>query len=160
MGMRKLYCDEKKLSYAQKFLLDMADKRCLHKFWAEKIKTEKYNFFYVFLIATGKNSVSLNFIWDCRKVINPVDWFATISEPRLEPIPVSTARGDYDYTKSLNFKKLLAIPKLREWSIANSDKGADFYKLWLVKTQHRKITFFRIKEFKNIFPIGDWFLYR
>ncbi len=155
--MHRLYCKEEEITYGQKYLLDICDKRQLSQFWQQNCM-ESFNFTYIFNIATGKQrSVSLAFINMLSKYVNPADWFYTVSETRPEPLPEGTKLTD-DIRKSKNVQKIKELYEKGELFNFCKEKEINYKALMHVLNGRNLISYPKIKEMKELFAPLDWFI--
>lgn len=153
---RKLFVEEKDLTYAQQYLLKLADKKQLTYFWTINLEGKGFNVFYLYNVMVGENTPSIEFIWTLRNVINPILWFYKQSEKKPQPIVITREDKFYPYYESKNFISIENTKNFYTWCKKNN---LNYNSTWLLKNKKRKITFRRMNELKNILPIKNWFIF-
>lgn len=154
----KVYTKPENITYAQKELLKIAEKRQLKAFWEKTLNGKGFNFFYLWNIMTGKCPASLEFIWALHKQINPVLWFYTVSEKKPNTrYSFGKDPEHYEYFGSKNFKFIEGIEKLNSWCKENE---LNYNLMFLLRTQKRRVTYQRIRTLKNILPVSGWFSFQ
>lgn len=148
--MYRLLCDEKDISYGQRYLLDLVDKRSLAKF----CRDNNFDFLQCFRIAVGKVNPPVIFISQLTKFIHPVLWFYTESEPKPIMKEYKKIRQPWDFKKSIICKKIAKIDNLKAWSDSHGITQTSFF---LLAKGKRKPSFLKIKELREIFNPSDWF---
>lgn len=144
----------KNINYAQKILIEYAEHKQLKKFWKENVEGKGFNFVYLWNITKGKFNPSLEFIWICRKIINPVFWFYSLTEQKPVECKISKLPERYDYYTNKNFLFICNLEALGLWCRKNK---ISYNMLWLLKNHKRKITFKKILLFNKYLPVSGWF---
>lgn len=157
--MFKLVCDEKDITYGQRYLLNLLEERKFSAF----CRDNSLKFEYTYTIAIGGNLPQLPLIYKLRNIIHPVLWFYTEQEDKPEERlykdyhPENTITNDgeqWDYTQSIGFRKFQKIENLKSWSIEN---GFSYVSMWIIATGRRNPSYAKIKQLKNFVYPSDWF---
>lgn len=104
--MHKLYVEPNELSYGQKFLLELIDKRALSNFTRTELNSS-IHFTYLFHLGTGNlRFAGRQDIYKMRHVVFPDNWFYKLKEPKPKEIQLPEPVEPYDVQKTVNFIKL------------------------------------------------------
>lgn len=152
--MFKFLCDEKDITYGQRFLLDLLKERKFAAF----CRDNDLKFEYTYMVAIGGNLPPVSLIYKLRRIIHPVLWFYTEQEQRPEEkeYPEDGA-GGWDYTQSLGFRQFSRIENLKSWSIEN---GFAYVSMWIIASGRRSPSYVKIRQLKDYIYPADWFFYR
>lgn len=148
---KKLYCEEKDVSYGQQFFLDLLQKKLLFAF------SKKHNLSYDFVhrVVSGKAPPSNPLVFALRDVIHPILWFYTVAEdkPQLkhyEPDDLT----QFDYKKSIAFQKIREINFISTWAKNRGFNSSSFQKLY---NGQMSPSVAKMKLLRNTIYPADWF---
>lgn len=157
--MHKIYVPESEITYGQKYLLDLMDKKQLAA-WCRDNLIAKYTFSYLFHIGTGMVKMPpADLIYKLRHLIYPADWFYTVSEPRPAVRPLEKRTEDFEVEKSKNFIKLRKMydeKKLYSWCFENHLNYVPFSHVF---NKHYALSVNKMRKLREFFPPEDWFIY-
>ena len=148
---------DKKISYGQKFLLNLMDLRELARF--HQVHLSDFSFAYVYNVAVGKfDFPSVKFIHAIMNIIPPDRWFFYVGED-FDYMTAEDADYVQDYRQSANYRTLQEIPKkhgsYRTWCQAH---GFSYRSFMSIINGNRQLTPQRIFQLRSIFPPHGWFV--
>lgn len=162
--MHKLYVPESELTYGQKYILDLMEKKQLAA-WCRDLdnlssKYENYAFSYLFHIGVGQIKMPpADIIFKLRHLIFPSYWFYTTSESKPEQKSLTKMEEEFDIEKSVNFKILKDMyeeKKLYNWC---SEHNLNYVPFSHVFNSHYGLSVNKMKKLREYFPPENWFIY-
>lgn len=157
--MHKLYVEENELSYGQKFLLDLIDRRKLSEFTRSELNSS-IHFTYLFHLGTGQlKFAGTQDVYKMRHIVFPDNWFYKLSETKPAEIKLSAPTEPYDVKKTVNFQKLQKMYDNKELYKFAKDHDFNYITFNHIIKGRYGVSSAVINKFKSYFKPYLWFVY-
>jgi len=148
--------DPENISWGQKYLLDLIQKRALAAFVRSELEPN-YHFTYLFHISINQIKIPpIKLINMLRHVISPGDWFYPASGPR--PYKRHLEKKDFDIKDSINYTRLYSMFSSRILYAWCKKNNLDYNIFNHVFNGHWALSPKKIKKLEPWFDPALWFI--